>query len=183
MAHPGVPSGHTALSSWMWPCTHAHTHTGRACAGGHRPSQKPQAISCKLSCKLRQLAVAAHVPLLPHAEQPLQALHSAAQRNTGKLATLQAHCEVKLLEQQQSQSRSQQPNKASHLQHCSEARLLVLCRLAKVHGASDVRGTAVVLPPGIQQQQGAGINRLAGARLRPVVNDGAVWAGTCTRMV
>ncbi len=59
----------------------------------------------------------------------------------------------------------------------------MLRRLAKVHGASDVSGTAVVLPPRVQQQQGAGINRLAGVWLRPVVNDGTVGAGTCTRDV
>lgn len=57
---------------------HTRTHRGRAWAAGQRPSPKPQAISCKLSCKLSQLAVAAHVPQLPHAEQPLQGSHSAA---------------------------------------------------------------------------------------------------------
>lgn len=68
---------------------------------------------------------------------------------------------------------------STHLQHTREAQPLVLAGGAKVHGARDVGGAAVVLRARVQQQQRAGVHRAAGAGLGTVVDDGAIGASAC----
>ncbi len=70
------------------------------------------------------------------------------------------------------------PLTGHHLQNAREAAPLVVSRSPKVQRAGDVGCPAVVLPPGVQQQQRVAVHVAAAAGLRPVVDNGAVWPGT-----